>query len=137
MSTVPDAAFTCELAVRWSDQDLNGHVNNARVITLVEEARVQADSYWSGEVDAGVGGRVVRHLDVQFDRALQYASPVQAAVWIGRIGKTSFTVCHELKQGGERCVYAECVMVMLDSETGRPAPIDDATRAELSQRQAS
>lgn len=129
VKTAPENAFTCELAVRWSDQDLNGHVNNARVITLVEEARVQADQAWAGLDSGWVGGRVVRRLDVEFDRALHYGHPVAARVWIGRIGRTSFTVCHELSQQGQRCVYAECVMVMIDD--GAPTPVTDEQRAQL------
>jgi acyl-CoA thioesterase FadM len=35
--------------VRWSDQDMLGHVNNARLITLVEECRVR----WMNEIRAG------------------------------------------------------------------------------------
>ena len=32
--------FIHEVAVRWSDMDAYGHVNNARFLTLYEEARV-------------------------------------------------------------------------------------------------
>jgi acyl-CoA thioesterase FadM len=31
--------FTTNVALRWSDMDVYGHVNNARVVTLLEEAR--------------------------------------------------------------------------------------------------
>lgn len=34
--------YECDLPVRWSDQDVNGHVNNARVVTLLEELRIAA-----------------------------------------------------------------------------------------------
>lgn len=35
-------AFTdITLALRWSDQDANGHLNNARIVTLMEESRVR------------------------------------------------------------------------------------------------
>lgn len=136
-TATPADAFTCELAVRWSDQDLNGHVNNARVVTLIEEARVQADIAWSGSGKAGVGGRVVRSLKVEFDRAVHYGSDVRATVWVGHIGRTSYTICHTLEQQGQRCVYAECVMVNLDAETGRPAEIDADTRQVLIRQLAS
>lgn len=136
-TAAPADAFTCELAVRWSDQDLNGHVNNARVVTLIEEARVQADFAWSGSGKAGVGGRVVRSLKVEFDRAVHYGSDVRATVWVGRIGRTSYTICHALEQQGQRCVYAESVMVNLDTDSGRPAELDPETRETLTRQQAS
>ena len=33
--------YEFEMQLRWSDQDALGHVNNARVITLMEEARIR------------------------------------------------------------------------------------------------
>lgn len=27
--------------LRWSDQDINGRINNARILTLMEEARIR------------------------------------------------------------------------------------------------
>ncbi|MGO1183297.1 MAG: acyl-CoA thioesterase [Micrococcaceae bacterium] len=134
--TAPAGAFSCDLAVRWSDQDLNGHVNNARVVTLVEEARVKADLAWAGSSGAAVGGRVVRSLTVEFDRPVHYGDDVHATVWVGRVGRTSYTICHALDQEGERCVYSECVMVNLDPESGRPEELDASTREMLTRQQA-
>ena len=38
------------IALRWSDMDAYNHVNNARIFTLLEEARVRA--FWVGEDSA-------------------------------------------------------------------------------------
>ncbi|MCA1835401.1 MAG: thioesterase family protein, partial [Actinobacteria bacterium] len=35
------AVFSTDVAVRWSDMDVFGHVNNACVVTLLEEARTE------------------------------------------------------------------------------------------------
>ena len=35
------AVFITDVAVRWSDMDVFGHVNNACVVTLLEEARTE------------------------------------------------------------------------------------------------
>ncbi|MGH3980641.1 MAG: acyl-CoA thioesterase [Pseudonocardiaceae bacterium] len=34
-------AYATEIAVRWSDMDSFGHVNNACTVTLIEEARTE------------------------------------------------------------------------------------------------
>ena len=34
------ARYRCDYPMRWSDMDAYGHVNNARMLTLYEEARV-------------------------------------------------------------------------------------------------
>lgn len=137
MSTqAPQNAFECNLQLRWSDQDLNGHVNNARVITLVEEARVLAGRIWSGTTPDGSTPRVVRKLDVRFDRAVEYDSPLAARVWIAKINTTSYTVCHELLQDDQSCAYAEAVIVLLDGATRRPTRIPQSLRSNLLQFQA-
>ena len=42
MSNAPKNALPIEIQLRWSDQDLLAHVNNATIMTLVEEARIRA-----------------------------------------------------------------------------------------------
>ncbi|NLZ57310.1 MAG: acyl-CoA thioesterase [Corynebacterium sp.] len=135
MSRAPENCFTTVLDVRWSDQDLNGHVNNAQVLTLVEEARVRAVLSWSGTSPDPTTPRVVRALNTLYDDELLYGS-LLARVWISRIGTTSYTVCHELFQENRPCVYAEAVIVVLDRETRSPTPISTELRAQLEPHQA-
>lgn len=134
MSRAPANCFTTELDVRWSDQDLNGHVNNAQVITLVEEARVRAVLAWSGTSPSATTPRVVRAVNTLYDEELNYGT-VTARVWISRLGTTSYTVCHELVQEERPCVYSEVVIVVLDPQTRTPAPISPGLRTQLEQQQ--
>lgn len=132
MTTVaPENAFTCDLQLRWSDQDLNGHVNNARVIILAEEARVLAGRGWSDNAPSGTTPRVLKTLTARFDVPVRYERALCAKVWIARIGNTSYTVCHELFQDDELCTYVEAVVVVLDPETDRPAPVGPSLRKGL------
>lgn len=126
----PQTAFRCELQLRWSDQDVLAHVNNARVVTLGEEARVRADQAWFQDA-AKVGSRVVRTQRIDFDAPIHYGPPLYASVWVTRIGRTSFTLIHDLWQDGQRCALIEAVMVDVDPESGRPVPISDADRKLL------
>lgn len=132
----PENAFHCELQLRWSDQDLLGHVNNARTVTLAEEARVRADTAWF-EDSAKVGARVVRTQRIDFDAPIHYGSPLAASVWVARIGRTSFTLIHDLWQDGRRCALVEAVMVEVDPNTGAPAPISDEDRKLLESHAAA
>lgn len=56
---------------------------------------------------------------------------MDAAVWVSRIGRTSYTVCHQLGQGGQRCAYAETVIVQLEATTARPVALDADFRSAL------
>ena len=135
MSRAPSNSFSTTLDVRWSDQDLNGHVNNAQSITLMEEARVQAGITWTGTAPSTKTPRVVRALNTLFDDELTHGS-VTAYVWISGIAATSYTDCHELSQDRTARVYGETVIVVLDPGTRKPAPLDAAFRARLEEYQA-
>lgn len=121
--------FTCPMPLRWSDQDLNAHVNNARVVTLFEEARLQASAAWLGA--AHPGPRLVRSLTVDYLRPLHYREDTTALVWVARLGRTSFVMHHELHQHGRSCSVGRTVMVHVDERTGRPLEVDQSTRAAL------
>ncbi|GMA39080.1 acyl-CoA thioesterase [Mobilicoccus caccae] len=129
MSTVEP--YACEVQVRWSDQDINGHVNNARLVTLVEEVRVRALKAWGLPAPGPHRPRVLRSFEVSFDRAVHYGPELTGRAWISRIGVTSFTVGHELLQQGHRCVRLHAVMVLLDPDTHRPLALEPSYRAIL------
>ena len=50
--------FVYDCPVRWSDMDAYGHVNNARFMTLYEEARVAL--MFTGARDAGIDRKSTR-----------------------------------------------------------------------------
>ncbi|MER6987279.1 acyl-CoA thioesterase [Micrococcus luteus] len=122
--------FEVGLQLRWSDEDRYGHVNNARLLTLTEEARVRALAAWATTTASGDVQRVVRSMEVQYEAPVVYAGPeVTARVWILRIGRTSFTLRHELWQDGRRCVLCDAVFVQVDPAAGRPVAVSDEERA--------
>lgn len=128
----PTVAYRTTLQVRWSDQDLNGHVNNARVITLLEEARIEASRSWSRHSeDHRDLARVMRSMSVDFHRPVHYLAPLSAYVWVARLGNTSITIGHALVQDDVLCVACEAVMVLVDPTTGKPTPAPETMRADL------
>lgn len=124
-------SFECELDLRWSDMDLNGHVNHARIITLAEEARIRSAQEWFGTTPGGNHPRVVRTLDSIFDQPVYYTSTVTAQVKVTHLGNTSFTLQQDIIQNGERCARITTVLVTVDPDTARPRPIEDAARQKL------
>ncbi|MEU5839810.1 thioesterase family protein [Streptomyces diacarni] len=123
--------LTFPVSVRWSDQDANGHVNNARILTLVEEGRIQAGNHWWGTTPDESSPRVVRAMNVDFRNAVHYGPDTTMDVWISRIGTTSYTVSHELFQQGHCCVSAQVVIVILDRDTRMPLALPETIRETL------
>ena len=133
--------------VRWSDLDAYRHVNNASMLRLLEEARI--DAFWvsDGTVGATSGAAV---LDGRPDAAtmtliarqeLEYLVPVpylraplDVQIWIGRLGGASLEVCYEVwsPAGVEPAVLytkASTSIVLVDTASGAPRRITDAERA--------
>lgn len=126
--------FGCDLQLRWSDQDVNGHVNNARLLTVIEEVRLRAILAWGLEAPRADEPRVVRSLNAVFERPVHYGAGLDGRAWVASVGRTSFTVGHELLQHQLTCVRAEAVIVRLDPSTQRPRPLEDRMRTALEER---
>ena len=116
--------------VRWSDQDLLGHVNNARMITLIEECRVR----WMHEIKAGHitgGGLLVAHQSIDYLLPVMYGPELKMTVTVSRIGSSSFTV-HTVGEQSDKKVFDNAVvLVHIDRESGRPTPLGDELRARF------
>ena len=125
-------ATPIDVQLRWSDQDINVHINNARILTLMEEARIRATQLWTATTP-GISGpqRVARALNTSFDKPVEYGPETTVWVWIPQIGHTSFVFGQLLVQTEQPCAYTEATMVIMDPETGKPKPHDAAYRKEL------
>ena len=74
--------YVTDVRVRWSDLDAFGHVNNARTVTLLEEARVawlfvEAARHGAGRLTEGV---VVATLDIAYRRQIGFGLPVSVSM---------------------------------------------------------
>lgn len=135
--------------LRWSDLDAYGHVNNARMLSLLEEARIQA--FWVSDdtsehavgastavLDATPGANTITLIarqEVEYLAPIPYQrQPVDIELWIGHMGGASLDVCYEVYSplGIEpRVLYTRAIttIVLVDAATERPRRIDDRERA--------
>lgn len=127
--------FTALLPVRWSDQDINRHVNNARIVTLLEEARLAAIAHWLGEsgIPDPASPRVVASLTLDYLRPIDHGPELTARVWVANVGRTSYTVSYTLHQHGSIAARARTVLVQMDPATGRSAVLPSAVRSSLNE----
>jgi acyl-CoA thioester hydrolase len=118
--------FHCPL--RWSDMDVYGHVNNARFLTLYEEARVAM--MFAGGREAGVtsleDGVVIFRHEVDYLHPVDYDAKVRIELWIEEIRPSRFVVRYELFDGEKLASRARSVCVPFDLESGRPRRLSPA-----------
>jgi acyl-CoA thioester hydrolase len=109
--------------LRWSDPDMLGHVNHARALSLVEDARLaMAD---------GGSGVILARLEVDYLRQLYYRVGERLVVRsvVTRLGTKSFTVRQELVQDDQVAIRAEAVMVAFDFAADASRPLSDDEKA--------
>jgi acyl-CoA thioester hydrolase len=114
--------------LRWSDPDSLGHVNHARALSLIEDARLAMGDGLPN------GGMILARLEVDYLRQLYYRVGERLCVssWATRLGTKSLTVRQELVQDGEVVIRADVVMVMFDFAADTSRVLDDAERAHWS-----
>ncbi|MGO1182275.1 MAG: acyl-CoA thioesterase [Micrococcaceae bacterium] len=130
--------FKAVVPLRWSDQDINGHVNNAKIVTAIEESRV----LWLNKEAAREGlttfnvPKVVVSLDVQYKSPVSGEYELTVYVCTERIGNTSFTLRYRGEQNGKEAFVARTVLVTLDRKTQKPRKLDDREIAYLQRHSA-
>lgn len=120
--------FVAQVPIRWTDQDAYGHLNNARAITLLEEARISF--LWSGASAADVrsfgGGLLVAGLHADYVRQVAYRSDItlRVAMTVDEIRAASFRILYELRVGPADddpvAITAWTRMAMVDMANQRP-----------------
>lgn len=132
--------------LRWGDLDAFNHVNNATMLTLLEEARVRV--FWSpidGEhapdtavieagVDAGALTLIARQ-EIEYLAPVPYRrEPLDIQMWFGKIGGSSIEVCYEVYSplsDAPQTLYARAssAVVLVDAQTFRPVRLSDRMRS--------
>jgi acyl-CoA thioester hydrolase len=122
--------YVYQCPLRWSDMDVYGHVNNARFLTLYEEARVAL--MFTGAREHGVTsfeeGVVIARHEVDYLRPVDYTDPVRIELWVAELRPSRFTLGYELFDAGRVASRARSVCVPFDLAAGRPRRLSDAER---------
>lgn len=142
------------IRLRWSDLDAYAHVNNAEMLRLLEEARIEA--FWADEESeglttdvAGAGmstavldGRpgastltLIARLEIEYLAPIPYLrAPIDVQLWIGKLGGASLDVCYEVygpsgQEPAQLYARATTTIVLVDAATQRPRKINEIERA--------
>jgi acyl-CoA thioester hydrolase len=116
--------------LRWSDPDTYGHVNHARALSLLEDARLAM----AGAAPGVVPGRpdiILARLEVDYLRQLYYRVGEQLGVrsCVTRLGTRSFTMRQELLQDDQVAIRLDAVLVLFDVATDSSRAMTDEERA--------
>jgi acyl-CoA thioester hydrolase len=121
--------------VRWDDLDAMTHVNNAKYLTYIQEARFQWSFYEiqsEGDkptlVEMVVARNEIDYLVPIYDGGLFY----DVNLWVESIGNTSFVLGYEVV-GATGVIHAKVksVQVAVSMETKKSRPLSEVEKVFL------
>ncbi len=129
--------YTNKQFVRWDDIDAFGHVNNAKYLTYIQEARFQWSFYEqkakgqsSSLVEMVVARNEIDYLVPIYEGGLFY----DVNLWVESIGNSSFVLGYEVVgENGTVHAKVKSVQVAVSMETKKSRPITDVEKEFLAQ----
>jgi len=118
--------YTNQQFVRWDDIDAFGHVNNAKYLTYIQEARF----LWSPLLEMVVAKAEVDYLVPIYIGGRFY----DITLWVEQIGNSSFTLGYEvIGDNGVVRDKVKTVQVAVAMETKKSRALTDSERDILKQ----
>jgi acyl-CoA thioester hydrolase len=128
--------FYHPIQVRYGDLDTQWHVNNARFLTYMEQARfayLMELGLFDGEsfLDLGL---IVADAHIAYTKPIRLTDKVRVGVRVSRIGNKSLTFSYQIEEDetGEVSATGETVLVAYDFHTQSSHPVPDAWRERIS-----
>lgn len=124
------ARFVTRCAMRWSDMDAYGHVNNTAYLAYLEQARV---SMFFDRYDSTFArGTVVAHHEITYLKPVVYhPEPLRLELWVDQVRGASFTVRYDVFDGDALAATAATRLVTFDFTSNRPRRLTEEERGIL------
>lgn len=130
-----DFHFHHLIEVRYGDLDPQGHVNNAKYLSYMEQGRVfylKQLKLWEGGSFMNMG-IILADVHITFKKAIQFGDPVRVGVRISRLGNKSMDSEYILEDARDATLFATgtSVLVAYDYLNRRTIPIPGEWRKAI------
>ena len=127
--------FSTHFAMRWSDMDALGHVNNAMYFTYMEQARIA----WFQQLNLGniniqaKEGPILANASCTFLKPILYPNEITVSITVNTPGRTSVHTHYHIGVAGQPDDYAhgEATIVWMNYLKQQPTPIPPTLRTQL------
>jgi len=113
--------FYAPIIVRYGDLDPQGHVNNAKYFTYIEQARIQYLRHlglWKGGSFLEIG-IILAEIKLTFHAPIQFGQQIQAGVQVTHLGNKSLNMQYLIEEAGtgQQMASGSSVLVTYDYHT--------------------
>jgi len=129
--------FIYPVQIRYADLDAQWHVNNARFLSIMEQARL---SYilqlglWDGKsfLDLGV---IVADIHIAYKAPIELEEKIEVALRVSRLGNKSITMENEIRNAQDHSIkaQAEVVLVAYDFRSKKTIPVPESWRKKITE----
>ncbi len=132
-----DYRHVIDLAVRWGDADMLGHINNAKYFTYAESARIAYfESLVGADPRTGTGGGfILANIGCDFLAQLHYPAQLEVGTRVTRIGRSSMQIEHAVFSGDIAYGALHATVVWFDYTTQKAVAVPETVRAFIRERE--
>ncbi len=122
-----------QIRIRGYHLDVFGHVNNARFLEFLEEARWELFDRCLGAIDPAQMGLAVVNIDINFRKPILFGDLIDIYAGLRSVGRKSAVIEQEIRIQRNDALAADATVtfVVFDPKTGRAVPLDEGTPHEL------
>lgn len=119
--------FYHPIEVRYGDLDPQGHLNNARYLTYMEQARIQyirSLGLWRSDTFLDIG-IILAEITITFKSPVLFGQPVRVGARVTRLGNKSMDMVYTIEDSrdGRELANGSSVLVTYDYASGKTVPI--------------
>lgn len=127
--------FFHAVEVRYGDLDAQRHVNNAKYLTYMEQARLEYMrqlELWEGE-SFDTLGMIVAEIQISYKAPIHFGHPVRVGVRVGRLGNKSMLMEYRLENAQDSSLFASAtsVQVAYDYQAGGSMQLPEMWRKRI------
>ena len=117
--------------LRFSDNDSVGHVNNAVYAVMFEAGRTELMDAAGVFLRGGPLAAVIVRLEIDFKREMSWPGDVTVESAVDHFGAKSVHIRQRVLFQGQLAAEGVSVLVLIDRESRRSVPLDDAIRGHF------
>lgn len=127
--------FYHPIEVRYGDLDPQGHLNNAKYLTFIEQARIsyiQHLGLWDGGSFLEIG-MILAEVRLTFRQPVLFGQPVRVGVRVVRLGNKSLEMEFAIEDAQSEALLANgsSVQVAYDYKTHKTIPVPEKWRTAI------
>lgn len=136
----PSYSFSTNCAVRFDDINLGGHVDNAKLVVFLNEARIRylrkfGSAGWDmGDLSTGI---IIADLSINFRAEIFYGNDITIDCEIDEIEEKSFRMFYRVRNNGVISAIAESGIVGLNIKEKKTGRIPEAFVEKINKFQNS